>query len=203
MQYMPLMVRLEGMRVVVIGGGHVAARRIQRLQHYVQDLHVISPTLNKALEQLHQQGKVTWDARTYRPGDVKYADLIVIATDDSTINTQIRHEAPERALINVVSESDKGNIHIPSIIQRGRLSIGISTGGASPFLASQLKQEIGKQFDDNYEHYIDFLYECRKQIKASTLDAYEKQALLKSLLSEEYLKPTSQRQMLEKLKNQL
>ena len=73
----------------------------------------------------------------------------------------------------------EGNITFPNQLRRGKLTISVSTDGASPKLAKQIIQNLAQTYDESYEDYIDFLYESRQLIKEKALTSSEKQSYFK------------------------
>ncbi|MCU5746289.1 NAD(P)-binding protein [Staphylococcus sp. SQ8-PEA] len=201
--HMPLMVDIRDKQVIVIGGGKVAARRILVLARYTDNILVISPTLHRDLTEFVTNKKVTWCKRKYQKSDVTQADFVVIATDNSELNDEISREASSSALINVASDAEAGNVTFPSILQRHKLTISVSTNGASPLLTKEIKKELEEKYNEDYESYIDFLDQSRSIIKKLNIEGTEKQNLLKSLLSKEYLSITKQQAMLNELKRMM
>nr|WP_010649749.1 NAD(P)-dependent oxidoreductase [Oceanobacillus massiliensis] len=119
--------------------------------------------------------------------DLADAFLIIVATSDPIVNQEVIQKAPSSALINAAAEADKGNVAFPSTFRRGKLNISISTNGASPQLAVKIRRQLESLYDEKYEDYVDFLYECRKLVKLTSLDKLHQRLLLKELLSEGFL----------------
>src|SRR6476646_7009264 len=101
----PSGLRLAGRRVLVVGGGHVAQRRIPRLLAAGADVVVVSPVTTPAVEGLAGAGEVTWLERGYEPGDVGEAWYVLAATDDPAVNAAVSEEC-ERLRIFCVRADD-------------------------------------------------------------------------------------------------
>ncbi len=195
MPLMPLMIDISKKYIVVVGGGRVAERRIKTLMTYSKDIHVISPTVTEHLQQLIEYSDIKWSEKTFEVKDVEYADLIVVATNDDATNQRVLQSKPSHAMINMASEAMAGDVIFPSIFQRGKLTISISTNGASPGLTAQLLEEFNQRFDRDYETYVDFLYECRQRIKRSELSSLKQKRFLKEILADDYLSRHKQREV--------
>lgn len=195
MPLMPLMIDISKKHIVVVGGGRVAERRIKTLMTYSKDIHVISPTVTEQLQQLIEYSDIKWSEKTFEVKDVEYADLIVVATNDDATNQRVLQSKPSHAMINMASEAMAGDVIFPSIFQRGKLTISISTNGASPGLTAQLLEEFNQRFDRDYETYVDFLYECRQRIKRSELSSLKQKRFLKEILADDYLSCHKQREV--------
>ncbi|MEX6347470.1 NAD(P)-binding protein [Staphylococcus ureilyticus] len=195
MSYNPLMVDISQKQIVVIGGGKIAERRINLLKTYTKLIQIISPTLTNNLKQLVDKQEIQWRNKIFESSDVQDADLIITATNDTNVNQSILQAKPDKALINMAGQALAGDVLIPSILRRGKLTISVSTQGASPKLASQILAELQQHFNSTYGDYVDFLYECRQQVKRSSLSSEEKDRFLKQILNNKYLKITKQNEV--------
>ncbi|ASF39139.1 hypothetical protein CEH05_08415 [Halobacillus halophilus] len=200
MAFAPLMVQLENRRAVIIGGGKVACKRARTLIESGAQVTVVSPHLTSELSVMAEDSVVAWKKKLFQPKDIKDAYIVVIATNNELVNEQVWQSSSRVPLVNVTGEAERGNLQFPGHIKRGRLSIAVSTGGASPKLASRMKEELEQKYDHTYEDYVDFLYTCRLYIKRSRLSSEEKQETLKQLVEEDYREEAKQHIMLEWLK---
>ncbi|WP_411843092.1 NAD(P)-binding protein [Salinicoccus sp. HZC-1] len=201
MAYIPLMIDISGKTVIVVGGGKVAERRVDTMIKYGADIHVISPEVTDGLYSLYEQGEISWNKRIYDTKDAQEASLIIAATNNPEVNSSVKQNAPANALLNMAGEAEAGDVIFPGTLHRGRMTISVSTGGASPGLVSSILKDLDHEYDNNYEAYVDFLYECRKWVKHSTVMVEEKNRLLKDLLSDEYLNAGRQQEVLDWLKS--
>lgn len=100
----PTGLRLEGRRVVVVGGGHVAQRRVPALLAAGARVTVVSPSVTPAVEGLITGGEVAWEARGFEPSDLDDAWYAVAATDDPAVNETVSTAAEERRVFCVRSD---------------------------------------------------------------------------------------------------
>ncbi|WP_082235173.1 NAD(P)-binding protein [Halobacillus massiliensis] len=203
MELIPLMVQLNNKKVIIIGGGRIADRRIHTLLPAEAAIHVISPEVTPTIHALHVEKQITWHKKKVERDDLLDAFLIITAADDVKINELAAEWAPSNALVNCSGVHEYGNVHFPSSFKRGRLQISVSTGGASPILASKIKKQLAASYDDRYEQYVDFLFEARSLIKESRLSKEKKQALLRGIVEEDYFESEKQRNFIFHLKNDL
>ena len=194
MNHMPLMIDLNQKSIVIVGGGKVATKRASTLIEYCADVHIVSPIISPTLKELLDNEMITWSQKEFEPQDVEHADLVVIATNNNDVNTKVLESVPHHALCNHASKAQVGNVTIPSILKRGKLSISVSTNGASPKLNKKMISRISDMYDESYEMYIDFLYESRQLIKRLSIEPSRKQDLLQHILSDEYLDEVKQRE---------
>jgi precorrin-2 dehydrogenase/sirohydrochlorin ferrochelatase len=200
----PIMVDLKDKKIVVAGGGHVAYHKIQHLLKYDVHVHVVSPTFHHEIVTLAKEEKVTLIQKPIEYEDYKDAFFIIAATDSKIVNEQIANLARHKQLVVNTTDPQNGNCTIPASFNRGKLVIGVSTGGASPTLAKKIRDQLAGQFDERYETYLEFLYEIREIIKHHFSDPAEKRKWLKKAVDPVYLSSIEkQQQFIEQLQTVL
>ncbi|GCF75515.1 precorrin-2 dehydrogenase [Bacillus cereus] len=200
----PLTVRVDKKRVVVIGGGKVAGFKIVPLLKQGADIIVISTELDANLVKLVEEKQIRWYQREYEKSDIDDAFLVVAATSDSVLNEQIAEDASANQLVNVITNPESGNVHFPAAIHRGLLNVAVSTGGASPKLAKKIRDDIANKYDENYESYLDFLYEVRIKVKELQVEKRQKNILLQEVLKSIYVQNEQKREIfLQELEREL
>ena len=178
-RYYPAYLDITGRRAVVIGGGAVSARKIEQLLASGANVTVVSPSVTPEIERLAAEGLVRWIKRAYARGDLAGAWVAVAATDDEAVNREAHAEAErEKTLLNVADVPELCGFIAPSVIERGNVTIAVSTGGTSPALARKLRELIsGVQNPTHYDHDLfcrciewadaaDVLAEVRAELKA-------------------------------------
>ncbi|CPC89067.1 TPA: NAD(P)-binding protein [Staphylococcus aureus] len=193
---MPLMIDLTNKNVVIVGGGVVASRRAQTLNQYVEHMTVISPTITEKLQNMVDNGVVIWKEKEFEPSDIVDAYLVIAATNEPRVNEAVKKALPEHALFNNVGDASNGNVVFPSALHRDKLTISVSTDGASPKLTKSIMAELEALYPPSYSSYIHFLYTCRQKIKVLDITYNEKQQLLSQIVSQEYLNHDKQAQFL-------
>ncbi len=164
--YYPVFLNIHGKRCVVIGGGHVALRKVHMLLECGALVIVISPALHPELEGLAKAKAIRVKRRHYRRGDLKNAKVVVAATDVKNINHTVAREAKAvKALVNVVDDSEPSDFIIPALFRRGDLTIAVSTGGMSPALAKKIRTRLEKDFGNEYHSFLCLIEEVRSQLK--------------------------------------
>ncbi|MBN2298065.1 MAG: bifunctional precorrin-2 dehydrogenase/sirohydrochlorin ferrochelatase [Deltaproteobacteria bacterium] len=146
--YYPIFVDLRGKRTVVVGGGHVAGRKIEPLLAAGAEVTVIAPEI---IEGIASMDNVSLLKRSYQSGDLKGAVLVIAATDDMEINAMVSSDAMSLGIFcNIVDIPDMCSFIVPSVVEKGPIKIAISTGGISPALSRKLRMEIGGLISDEY-----------------------------------------------------
>jgi precorrin-2 dehydrogenase/sirohydrochlorin ferrochelatase len=167
----PVYIKLEHQPCLVVGGGRVAERKVERLLKSGAEVTVVSPDLTPQLEKWAMEKKITWIARPFQTDDAKTAFLTIAATDDETINRLVESKVRAmKRLINVVDVPDQCNFYVPSIVERGDLMIAISTNGKSPALARYLKEKIYTWLPKDIDRDLEQLGQDREEQKKSTPD---------------------------------
>ncbi len=153
-QYYPAYLNIAGRRAVVVGGGEVAERKTAQLLASGANVTLVSPDATPELERLASDGRVRWIRRAYASGDLAGAWLAIAATDDTEVHHSVGAEAErEKTLLNVVDVPDLCGFIAPAIVQRGPVTVAVSTGGASPALARKIRELIGgTQNPPHYDH---------------------------------------------------
>lgn len=163
----PLYLCVEGKPVVVVGGGRVAERKVHTLLGHGAAVTVVAPEITAGLRDLVAAGRVDWADRAFQEGDVSVAMLVFAATGDRDVDGAVSAEAQRRGiLVNAADMPDLCTALVPSVLRRGRLQIAVSTQGASPALARDIRRSLEAEFPDWWEPYLDLLAEVRLLIKA-------------------------------------
>lgn len=165
-KYLPIMLDVQGRRVVIIGGGAVAERKAAPLLEAGAELVIVSPALSGTLSAAAAEGRLKWISRIYTPGDLQGAILVYAASSDRAVNEAVAGEARMLGLpVNVASHAEAGSFITPGILRRGRLTVAVSTSGAGPSAAAEITSQIAGLLGGEYEPYLDFLHELRTEIK--------------------------------------
>ena len=161
----PVNLCLAGQPVLVVGGGPVAARKVEALLRAGAHPTVVSPT---AVDAISEHPGVAWQRRPYRSGEAGSYRLVVTATSDPAVNAQVARDC-EAANVFVNSADDPANctFTLPSVVRRGDLQVAVSTGGRSPALARWLRRRIEREIDSGYRALLELLAETRAETKAA------------------------------------
>lgn len=162
--YYPIFVDLRGKLVLIVGGGMVAARKVEALQKSGARVKVISP---EVVDEISRAADVEIVNRTYAKGDLKGAVLVIAATDDGETNRQVSDDATsKRIFCNVVDKPELCTFIVPSVVEKGPIKIAISTGGVSPALSKKLRMVIGNNIGDEYTVLAAILGKIRPLVRS-------------------------------------
>lgn len=165
MGWFPFFIRLEGKRGLLVGGGRVALRKAEKLLPFGAQLTVVAPCICPPLAALPG---LTLCRRAFADSDLSPApDFVIAATGDRALDRRIAALCrTRRILVNVVDDPAACGFYFPALVQRGRLCIGISTGGASPTAAAWLRQKIEALLPPGFDGILDRLAARREAVKA-------------------------------------
>jgi precorrin-2 dehydrogenase len=137
----PVFLDLAGVEVLVVGGGAVALRKATGLSEAGGVVTVVAPEVVSGFERV----AATIERRPYRDGEAGRYGLVVTATDDPSVNSRVSRDA-RAAKVWVNSADDPANCTfiLPAVARRGLVTVAVSTGGASPALASRLRTIISE-----------------------------------------------------------
>ena len=166
----PVALNVAGRPCLVVGGGQVAAGKIARLVGSGAAVTVVAPDVDPAIAALAATagpGSVVIHRRPYRSGEAAHYRLVVTATGIGEVDGEVAADA-ENAGIWVNSADDPGNCSfiLPSVHRDGPVSIAVSTGGASPALATWLRQRAGVALGPELGTLALLLEEARRRLQA-------------------------------------
>jgi precorrin-2 dehydrogenase / sirohydrochlorin ferrochelatase len=156
----PAMLRLEGKRVVIVGGGKIALRKARGFTGTGATVTVISPAVVEGFSEL---SFVTWKKKYFEPEDIAKAHLVFAATNDKEVNRFVKECAHDFQWVDVVSEQAESSFHVPAVVRRGKLTLTVSTSGASPVLSKEIKQQLATYYDERYATIVQEYEEKRKR----------------------------------------
>jgi siroheme synthase-like protein len=186
MSLFPMFAKLNGRRVVVVGGGEIAASKIDGLLLAGANVRIVSPALNTALGVLVRENKIEWSEKEFASEDVNDAFLVIAATSVPSVNEAVYRAADTRGLLcNAVDDTENCHFYYGSVVQRGDLQIAISTNGKSPALAQRLRKELETQFGPEYESWLEWLGAAREVLRASGATQAQNKEVLHNLASRE------------------
>jgi uroporphyrin-III C-methyltransferase / precorrin-2 dehydrogenase / sirohydrochlorin ferrochelatase len=167
----PLFADLRGRRVVVVGGGTVAARKVATLVESGARVRVGAPALSPGLAALAEADRIDVVEGTFDPAWLDDAWLAVAATDDPLVNRAVAAAAEARRIwANVVDDATLSTFHLPARVQRGALQIAISSGGGAPMLARHVREQLETLLDESFGTLADLFTRHRQRIRRSLPD---------------------------------
>ena len=164
--YYPAYLNVRDRHCVVFGGGAVAEGKIGQLRDAGANVTVVSPEVTPKIQEAAGQGQVNWLERKYQSGDAQGAFLVIATTDARAVNEAIFQEAEEAGiLVNVADVPAQCSFIAPSVVNRGAVTVAISTGGASPALARKFREELTASPVMDWADLAGILSQARTQVK--------------------------------------
>jgi uroporphyrin-III C-methyltransferase/precorrin-2 dehydrogenase/sirohydrochlorin ferrochelatase len=183
MKFLPIFYKINGKTCVVVGGGGIAARKVDLLRKAGARVTVISPALGDEMSRFHADGLIEWIDREYRSGDLDEAVLVIAATSDREVNNTISGDADAmRIPCNVVDNPDQCSFIMPSIINRDPVQIAVSTGGASPVLARLIRTNLESCTPSAYGKLATLVDNYRDSVKKTFTKVEERRKFWESIL---------------------
>lgn len=143
MDYLPIFADLKQRPVLVVGGGEIAARKIDLLLRAGAEVRVAAQSLSEEVAHLHRQAAIQWLSTSYHADQLDDVFLVIAATDDTVLNAQVYEDANlRRVLANVVDDQPKCSFIFPSIVDRSPIVVAISSSGTAPVLARMLREKL-------------------------------------------------------------
>ncbi len=164
----PVNLLVRGRRVVVVGAGRIAARKIEPLLDAGAVVQVVAPVAGTEVREWAEAGRLTLIERAFEPTDLDGAWLALTATDVPAVNAAV-HEAGEAGRVWVNSADDPANcaFTLMSLFRRGDLVISVGTGGRSPALATHLRRRLEQEIGPEYQTLLEVLSEAREDLRST------------------------------------
>lgn len=192
MSFYPIFVQLEGKKVVVVGGGNVAHRKVLALLECGAAIYLAGRELVSELEQMVEKKEIHFLGHEFKDEYLNNAFMIIAATDDKDLNHHISTCAREKGVwVNAVDQPPDCDFIVPSILKRGDLQIAISTSGKSPALARKIRKSLEAQFGQEYETFLAMMGRLRKMVLSLGLPQEENSRIFQKIVDADFLENIS------------
>lgn len=179
MAYFPFFIDLTGADGLIAGGGTVALRKIEKLLPYGPRLTVAAPEISAEIRAIPG---LTLLHRALLEEDLPGRSFVIAATDKRGTNREIAVLCRQRGiLVNAVDDREACTFLFPALVRRGELSVGISTGGASPTAAVYFKKQIEGLLPERTEELLDFLDGQREHVKGEIPEEWKRSQVFAAL----------------------
>jgi siroheme synthase-like protein len=165
---MPVNLLVRGRRVVVVGAGRIAARKLEPLLDLGASVLVVAPSVTPEIRAWVDAGRCELAEREFQAADLDGAWLALTATDRPEVNAAV-FAAGEAARVWVNSADDPANCSFTmmSLIRRADLVVAFGTGGRSPALATHLRRRFNEELGPEYAVLLELLSEAREALRSS------------------------------------
>jgi uroporphyrin-III C-methyltransferase/precorrin-2 dehydrogenase/sirohydrochlorin ferrochelatase len=181
--YFPVFFDLTGQRVLIVGGGEVALRKISLLERTGALITVVAPEIAPELTALAAAGKLKLAIREFEPADLDGARLVIVATSRRAVNRWIANLSESRNIpVNVVDDAQASRFIVPAIIDRDPVLVAISTGGTSPVLARRLRERLEALIPARIGELATWLKALRRAARRKLRDTDERRRFFETVV---------------------
>lgn len=171
MRYFPAFLDLQSAPVLIVGGGAIAARKLDLLSQAGASVMVVSPTATAGISGRAKEGGLRWLAKCFDPTDVNGMRIVIAATGDRDVNAAVARAAREAGIpVNVVDDAALSTFIVPAIVDRSPLVVAISSGGVAPMLARRVRALIESLLDESWGRLALFAERWRPRIRSGIVD---------------------------------
>lgn len=189
MGYFPFFVDIKNKRCVVVGGGNVALRKVEKLLPFEPDIVVIAPEVCSDLKSING---IEIAEREFRDSDIESVFMVISATDNAQLNAHIFSVCSEKKIpVNTVDDLEKCGFIFPALVHKNHITVGITTSGKSPIYARFLREQTEEMLSERSLETMEIMGRYRPVIKEK-FDTEEKrknaaEAVLKLCLTNDEL----------------
>lgn len=163
MGYFPFFTDISGRRCLVVGGGRIALGKLEKLMGFGAEITVIAESICSGISEFPE---IKCISRAFAESDIESADFVIAATGDHVLNSRIAGLCRARGIpVNSVDDIENCDFIFPSLIQRGDVTIAISTGGSCPAFAKYLREVIESAVGESCGAIAELLGRYRPVIK--------------------------------------
>lgn len=167
----PVFIKLEKMRLLIIGGGPVALEKLSTVLKNAPatNIRLVAITILPAIKEVaNAAAEMQWFERPYETADLEDTDIVLVAVNNLAQSALIYGEAKAKGLwVNVADTPDLCDFYLSSVVQKGHLKIAISTNGKSPILGNRLKEVLQETLPDQLTEILDNLQVIRSKLKGN------------------------------------
>lgn len=180
----PAMLRLQGKKCVIVGGGAVAARKLSSLGRAGAAITVVAPAFAAELLAEAKKYSCRLIAEPYDPAFLDEAFVVIAATDSSAVNRRITEDAP--FLCNNITDPELSNFTVPAVAEQGNIMLTVSTGGV-PAYTRMLKEYFSDRLSADFAEFNNFLLTIRKEVKTIPSTPKQRTIFWRSALTPEII----------------
>ena len=181
----PIYLDLKDKKVVVIGAGSVAERKVKSLCSAGAKVLVVAKDIDQDFAKSCEQESVKAISGSYSKEYLKGAVLAIAATDDTFLNKQVYNDCHKLSVLcNVVDVPELCDFYVPAVVKRGDLQIAVSTDGSCPAYAVRLRKKLEEIFTEDHARFITELKTAREKIIKRISDIGKRKEILQELVND-------------------
>ncbi len=176
-----MFVNLENKKVLIVGAGNVAFRKIEKLLPFKPEITIVAKEISKDVKEIADKYGLKIHERAFRFEDLKSIDIVIVAVDDLQLQKDIFEKCRELKIpVNSVDSPQYCDFIFPAYVKKGDLVIGVTTSGKLPGLSAKIREIIEKALPENIEKLMEELIAIREKEKKGK----ERQELIKKLIED-------------------
>jgi len=165
MSFFPMFMDMNGLRVLVVGGGAIATEKLEKLVDFTKEITVIADEISAEADRLIRDHCLSLYQRRYQAGDIRGFDIVIVATDTVDLHQAIYEESRgSRILVNSVDNTAYCDFIFPSYVKKEDLTIAFSTGGTSPAFAKHIRRHFEQIIPDSVGAFLKKMKRLRTEI---------------------------------------
>lgn len=177
MGYFPFFIDIKDKKALIVGGGKVAVWKARKLMPFEPELTVVAPVISR---ELTENEHVICKARGFEDEDVEGCLFVIAASGDTAVNRHVAQLCREKnILVNVADDREACGFLFPALVKEGKLTVGISTEGASPQTAASIRSRTARELPGRMEEILDYLAQLRTYAGEKTADSHKRAGFLK------------------------
>jgi uroporphyrin-III C-methyltransferase/precorrin-2 dehydrogenase/sirohydrochlorin ferrochelatase len=183
LNYFPVFFDLTAQKVLIVGGGEVALRKVSLLERTGASITVVAPEIAPELMARAGAGELELAIREFAPDDLDGARLVIVATSSRAVNRWVAKLSESRNIpVNVVDDREASRFIVPAIIDRDPVLVAISTGGASPVLARRLRERLEALIPERFGELASWLRALRETTRRKLRDTGERRRYFEAVV---------------------
>jgi len=181
MSYFPFFMEIKDQHCLVVGGGMVALRKIEKLLPFGVKITVVSPAFCSEVEEMEGIIRI---CRKFEQNDINGKLFVIGATDDEDVNGEISALCREKNVpVNIVDDPKKCTFFFPALVKEGEFVAGFSTGGGSPLAAQFIRKKVEDAVPEGFGQVVEVLSSVREQVKAEIHDIRKREKVFKEIFA--------------------
>jgi uroporphyrin-III C-methyltransferase/precorrin-2 dehydrogenase/sirohydrochlorin ferrochelatase len=187
--FLPLHFKTKQLSCLIIGGGNVAARKVETLTSAGCLVTVVAPAIDSHIRHAVERSQVRWRARAFAAGDCAGFQLVIAATPHRAVNRTVSEEARSLGIpVNVVDDPELCTVFFGAVWQDGPLTVSVSSGGTAPFMAMALRDGIAKAHA-GMGAWVDAAAHFRRAVRSEVTNVEERHRLYRRFADEAKSRP--------------
>lgn len=181
MSYFPFFIEIGQKPCLVVGGGMVALRKIEKLLPFGGDITVVSPAFCREVEEMAGIRRIQ---RKFQPQDIDGMLFVIGATDDEAVNAEVSSLCKERNIpVNIVDDREKCTFFFPALVKKGEFVAGFSSGGGSPLAAQFIRKRVEEAVPEGFDKVVELLANVRQRVKTEIPDIKKREQIFKRIFA--------------------